>query len=442
MSQEQVKSPLTSKTSYSSEKSETTMESDRPSRPLPPARHLMRGTSPTQPRNENMYSDDVFGPGIVLEDTTPTPFYVTMSQYPNIVNATYKELRESNKEFSQSISPEMFAYYATSLLWIKIAHHRLSESTDTRTTEARVIKMTNNRHFSAPRPIFEYLRTFGDYTSTTGVDMKIKFPPIPANRGSKKSGYFWKEINQENHTLFENYPTLGVAGDALMTSLEETDPTTHYPSVGITSSIGTHISTNIPWYQPVDRNKSVINDDTRKALAKCGVSHNHFRETIAKTRINIPLIDHISKTLRKTMPTHMVAINFPAIGTNGSQIQEIQIFSHPTASTTKCEEGFLIAKSHTLQTPTQVGVAAYMMLQLHKESASDSNCIQTAVNTWSSVIFSPTSKGVRDWHSTRNNILDMTTRVGRNVTISKPILGVRHTNEVTVRLMQKPPPLQ
>lgn len=93
------------------------------------------------------------------------------------------------------------------------------------------LKDTKEDTYNIPQPFFLYLSSIGSVVDKMGKRTFLNVPALPTTVIGNKSGYHADAVTRENHCLFKEEPSLGVAGDMLMavaTTIDEPVPASRY----------------------------------------------------------------------------------------------------------------------------------------------------------------------------------------------------------------------
>lgn len=397
----------------------------------PKARHAENAKPATAPKNDPLYKEAIFGiEADMREVALNSPFHVTLTNFPQICNQAYALMKAADKDFSKIMSKEMFAYYATALLWIKILNHRFANQGDITESEQRLYTLTAEKVYNIPEPLLIFFKSFGDFTTVTGENKKIFFPPLPSTVSNHRGGYFAEIIAEDNHYLFENLPCLGLAGDLLMSSLVPTNAPGTLPAVNIEVPPRTTANQNLLWVQPLSYRKP----DTLSYVTDLGIAHNQFPETIPNTRLNLQLLDRLSVNMKQCKSFRITETQIIHLGMTGTIIQEIVTRAIPTDHTILCVQDEIAATSITRESTASVGASHLMSLQFSKSMAIDGDNDTENSLPWSCITFTAADPIPAQWVQNRNALLDLPPRYRDIVFRSIPVNGPLYRERILENL--------
>ncbi|XP_026466111.1 uncharacterized protein LOC113369758 [Ctenocephalides felis] len=188
------------------------------------------------------------------------------------------------------------AYYATSLLWMKLIDVKAKEGGVALTTEEKAIrKAVSDEHFNVPQRLFTYLVKIGNCTDKMGKETRLQVPALPITVVQGHGGYHANAVNEETHNLFEEVPSLAIAGDMVM-ALPAAD-LERMPNFRIRSPAGTRFTQNLVGNTlPIGpRSPEII-----QRLAGYGITANAFTEYVQGTRFNLKYVKSIPDIVGRT----------------------------------------------------------------------------------------------------------------------------------------------
>ena len=121
-------------------------------------------------------------------------------------------------------------YYATSLLWLKLIDVKAKQNREALTSEEKSLrKATGEMEFNVLQPTTTYLNQIGQFSDKMGKTTDLNIPPLTVARPQAMGGYHAPEINEETHNLFEEVPSVGIAGDMVMSLCQDApEPTPNF----------------------------------------------------------------------------------------------------------------------------------------------------------------------------------------------------------------------
>lgn len=111
---------------------------------------------------------------------------------------------------------EEVSYYATGLLWLKLQVRAKQMDHTLTSAEENILEVTMDEVFNVPQPLHVYLSEVGNHTDMMGKETNLEIPNLPVTRVQNFGGYHAAEVNADMHNMFEEIPSLGVAGDVIM----------------------------------------------------------------------------------------------------------------------------------------------------------------------------------------------------------------------------------
>lgn len=171
----------------------------------PPApRHL--ATRQTPYKNDPLYLDSIVleGDRGFIQSPEIKTFSPSFDSFMPLVHHDYFNIVAANRPFGKVVSLSVYAYYNIMHLWARafaIMRHRKMLSVE----ETRFLERFEHDMYPTTEPINTYLRGFGDFTDTNGVQHHFKLAGRP-----NKTGHFGR-ISKDTHNFYEAYPAPYVA---------------------------------------------------------------------------------------------------------------------------------------------------------------------------------------------------------------------------------------
>lgn len=144
----------------------------------------------------------------VVEIAARQEFSANYQRVVDIGTETYQNLRADEPQLDRKMAKKEMAYYATSMLWLKLLEVKAKDWDISLTTQEKAIrKAVADDHFNVPQPLFAYLTELGTgtYTDKMGKETRHQVPPLPTTVVQGFGGYHANEITSETHNLFFRY---------------------------------------------------------------------------------------------------------------------------------------------------------------------------------------------------------------------------------------------
>jgi hypothetical protein len=372
-------------------------------------------TDPTPQRNESLLSEAIFGVDVKVQAIEPRQnFLANYSRLPALADETFNQYAADNNMLNRELDSREFRYYATSLLWLRLLDIKAKQGRVSLSSQEKDIrKMCQEKSFNVPQPLFIYLSQIGDVTDKMGKITELEVPALPIAVAGGFGGYPAAEINLESHTLFEELPSLGMMGDAIMTiaSAEEN------PVMPIRVAIpqGSRATMNLLGLvqDPGPRRLEI-----RQRLAGHGITVAAFPESVPNTRFNLRYIMQISDVIGKQETYRVEKLVFPNLTLSGGETQIIM--TRPVteedlelAWTRKTVQ----ATSAACEATAQMGAACVFGFQLYKENGPGVTIAEQTLN-WSCLTPVPPRLNVvpwivpEAWRANRNDRRNMPAGIG------------------------------
>lgn len=334
------------------------------------------------------------------------------ASYNRIVDTaleTYQNLRPDEKQLDRLIAKEEMAYYTTSLLWMKLIDVKAKEGSIALTTEEKAIrKAISDEHFNVPQPLFAVLSEVGNYTDKMGKETRHQVPTLPTTVVQGYGGYHAAAINVDTHNLFEEVPSLGIAGDMVMAlAADGAEPVPNF-RIGIPA--GAHITQNLVGNTtPIGpRRPEII-----QRLAGYGITANNFQEYVRGTRFSLKYVKSLSDIIGKFETFRMEKVCFKNLTLSGGETQVIK--SRPTESEDqeRWNERNVQTISAATSSTAMMGAAYCFGFQTFKEDGPGNNRMARTRN-WSCL----EGRGANpwampdDWYANRNERRNLPDGIG------------------------------
>lgn len=183
---------------------------------VPKPTHLQEKATPQ--RNESIISEAIFGVDVSVTEIAPRQSFASnYSKIVDVAKKVYDEIRVDDRQIDRIMVKEELSYYSTALLHLKLLEIKAEQGEEALTSaEKDIRKATQDIEFNVPQPLFMYLSEIGAYCDKMGKETRLEIPPLPTTRVQGFGGYHAAEITTDTYNLFEEVPSLGIAGDMLM----------------------------------------------------------------------------------------------------------------------------------------------------------------------------------------------------------------------------------
>lgn len=383
-----------------------------PSSDAPPQPSVIdRPQKPTPQQNDSMIAESIFGVDISVAPIDPRQnFSANYSQLPNLSLETFANFEPDVKQLERTIVKEEFCYYTTGLLWLKILDVKAKQGRQSLSSaEKDIRKETQDIEWNVPQPIYAYLSQIGNVTDIMGKEAELELPALPTFQAEGKGGYHAIAINQDSHNLFEEVPSLGVAGDIVMSLAANADP---IPAFGFAVPAGSKINENLTGYKAIIPKPRA---EIKQRLARQGITTTTFPEFVAGTRFNVKYMQSISDIIGQFQTFRNEKVVFPRLTLAGgkSQIIETKPIEGNTAKRwTECE---VQANSAIRDSTAQIGASYVFGFQLYKEQGEGADDTERSAR-WSCVERSAAAQAQWDipaaWLANRNERRNLPPGIG------------------------------
>ncbi|KAL1489198.1 hypothetical protein ABEB36_014131 [Hypothenemus hampei] len=182
----------------------------------PPPTNLQ--TKESAQRNESIISESIFGVEVSVVEIAPRQsFAANYAKVVDVAAEVYDGYRADEKQLERVLVHEEISYYATAMLHLKLLEVKAKQGERVlRSAEKDLRKATADDIFNIPQPLFAYLSEIGVYCDKMGKETRLDVPDLPIAVAQGFGGYHANRIDEDSHNLFEEVPSLGIAGDMLM----------------------------------------------------------------------------------------------------------------------------------------------------------------------------------------------------------------------------------
>lgn len=182
--------------------------------------------------------------------------------------------------------------------------------------EKTLHKDTKDEVYNIPQPLYTYLASIGSIVDRMGKRSFLNTPALPIATAQGFGGYHSAEVTQYNHNVFEEIPSLGIAGDLLMaasTAAGEPERNFH-----VAFPADATYSDNLLGQFIIIGPRRV---EIRQKLAGFGITATRFDEYCDNTRFNRKYLQDISDLLGKWETFKIEKVNFPSLTSDGNITQ-------------------------------------------------------------------------------------------------------------------------
>ncbi|PNF36255.1 hypothetical protein B7P43_G08463 [Cryptotermes secundus] len=300
---------------------------EAPKKKLGPASPTMtRGSEVDKPqkstpqRNDSIISKSIFGVDVCIVPIEPRQnFQTNLSKIDDIATETYSSYVPDFKQLDRKLAKEEVAYYATGLLWLKLIDIKAKQGRQALSSDEKELrKATNEVEFNVPQPIHAFLAQIGNVTDKMGKETELDVPNLPTSVAQGLGGYHSPTINEDNHNLFEEIPSLGIVGDMVMLLTSEA------PEPELNIRVGHPQNTIFTEYLVgVRLPMGPRCPEIVQRLAGQGITTAIFPEYVENTRFNLRYMLSISDILGQFEMFRIEKVSFPKLTMSGGISQVI-----------------------------------------------------------------------------------------------------------------------
>lgn len=279
------------------------------------------GHPPTAQRNDSIISEAIFGVDVTVTEIAPRQsFAANYAKVVDIAEEIHSAYQVDEKQLDRIIAREEVSYYATALLHLRLIDVKAKQGEQTLTSQEKDLrKATADDNFNVPQPLFTYLKEIGTYTDKMGKETRLEIPSLPVTIVQNFGGYHANAITADSHNLFEEVPSLGIAGDMLMAlASEEIEPV---PDFHIGFPEGSAITSNLVGrFHPIGMRRPEI----KQKLSGFGITANSFAEYVPGTRFNLRYLRSVSDRMGKLETFRIEKVTFRSLGLAGGETQTVK----------------------------------------------------------------------------------------------------------------------
>nr|APG79082.1 hypothetical protein 5 [Hubei tetragnatha maxillosa virus 9]APG79160.1 hypothetical protein 5 [Hubei tetragnatha maxillosa virus 9] len=283
--------------------------------PRPEKKEEKQVGAPTPQKNATLWDAAIFGADVTVRELVcfeeHKPSFARMC---SIIAETYGSMAADDGTIGKKISKEMFAYYATALLWARLLDIKAKLNQQLTEVEKDYLRMFEDRTFNMPQPVYLFLKGIGCVRDKSGKDLDLAPHTLPVVMAGGKNGYIAAAMDATNHMDFEEIPSLGVCGDVLQAQSTEENLVLGFLSAEVepTSNMAGYFGRVTP-----------VKEEIKITLMSFGIGAR-FEENINGTRLNMGLIDYVSAYLMTSMTFRNEAVEIAALTREGSLTQLVK----------------------------------------------------------------------------------------------------------------------
>lgn len=359
---------------------------------LPPG---SRASQP-QPKREDIPDKSPFADNVFQEDMSVREVNLQTVQAPTLASSnelsrnTFQNLLIDDANLNKQWTPEVFDYYSTCMLWLRIVHLKAKNQQPLTPAEETLLTMTSSMSFNLPEPLRLYLSGIGNTMTKTGQHLYPTFPPLPTTVVDTIPGLYGP-IDEANHNLYEEIPAIGVSVGMIRASLNPARPLPQWAPPIVPE--GFAANPNLLGFRAVRAPRSEATSITDSA----GITPDHFPNYPTNTGFNMQLLKAVSAVIANTDTFKVTATNFAELAEAGSPAQAI--ISRPIGNDdplVRTVNSELRAESLTHEALGLFGQSMVFNYQLFKEPVNDVH------TTWACVT-PPAAQAIPpEWIANRN----------------------------------------
>jgi hypothetical protein len=265
-----------------------------------------------------------------------------------------------------------------------------------------------DEQLNVPQPIYAMLTEIGNYTDKMRKETRHQVPSLPTTVVQGFGGYHANAIDVNTHNLFEEVPSLGIAGDMVMTlASPDNEPVPNF-RVGIPqgSQITRNLTGNTTPIGP--RRPEII-----QRLAGYEITANSFHEYVSGIRFNLKYVKSLSDIIGKFETFKLEKVCFKNLTLTGGETQIVK--SRPTE--TEDQQSWNERNVQTLSAATSstatMGAAYCFGFQTYKEDGPGETRQDRTAN-WSCIAPTGQQPWVMpdDWYANRNQRRNLPDGIG------------------------------
>lgn len=274
----------------------------------------------TAQKNDSIISEAIFGPNVTVVPIAPRQtFEESYAALPQLAVEIYREYQKDVNQIDRKMIKEELSYYCTAMLWLRLIDIKSKNGLYALTREEKTLqKDTKDESYNLPQPLYIYLSSIGSIVDKMGKRTFLDPPPLPVSVAGGFGGYHSNEVTVDTHNVFEEIPSLGIAGDMLMAAAQPADE----PARNFRIAFPQHAtySDNLLGNFPVIGPRRA---EIRQKLAGFGITATNFEEYCRNTRFHRQYIKDISDMLGSWETFKVEKVNFPSLTSDGATVQAV-----------------------------------------------------------------------------------------------------------------------
>lgn len=352
---------------------------------LPRPSHLDKKLEPTPQKNHDMLADSIFGSDVGVNPIVPhETFTPSLAKVIDICNSIYNQFPSEDKFLDRNFMQVEFQYYGVAMTWFRMLDIKVKQGREALTpVEELVYNAMKDKEYSIPQPLYLYLVQLGTIHDKNGKTTELSVPPLPVTVIDNLGGYHAAEINVDNHTLFEEVPSLGIIADVIMGLGSQNNEVAIPVRVGLPE--GSVVTSNLLGYVPV---APIRRPEIRQRLQGLGITEGQFREFAPGTRLSFPYLNSLSDKLAELKTFRMETVCIHNLTQSGSIIQSLKTKPLATDRTLPWSKTNVQVYTASHQSSAAVGAAITYGFQLFKEAGPENDQTLSAAR-WNCVTANP-----------------------------------------------------
>lgn len=184
-----------------------------------------REQKPTAQKNETLIAEAIFAPNVSVVPVEPRQtFQESYAALPQIAFLMYREYAKDVKLIDRELIKEELSYYCTAMLWLRLVNVKSKQGLQELTSaEKTLLKDLKDEVYNIPQPLHIYIMSIGAIVDKMGKRTFLEVPSLPVARAGGHGGYHAPRVDEVTHVLYEEVPSLGIAGDMLMAAASQAD---------------------------------------------------------------------------------------------------------------------------------------------------------------------------------------------------------------------------
>lgn len=241
-----------------------------------------------------------------------TEFSPAMTSFIDVSRDAFALMRTKDAALQKSITPEVFDYYNTSLLWLRVVSLKLANRQTLTIEEETLVELMSETPLTVTDPIKLYLEGVGNVTPCEQSHLFPSFPPLPTNIINGRGGYYGN-LNADTHSLYEEVPCLGVLAEAVCQSVSNS------PAGPYVSALSPLANANLQGL----RNLGLRRPEAKELAVSAGVTAAEFPSDVSNAAFNVQLVMQVSSYLSTTRTFKTHSVNYFHASPSGSLAQII-----------------------------------------------------------------------------------------------------------------------